>query len=915
MTIRNFQSLLQPRSVALIGASTRPGSVGLITARNLLAGGFAGPIWFVNPKHGAVEGRDCYPSVAALPAVPDLAVIVTPAAAVPGLIAELGARGTRAAVVISAGIRDELRQAMLEAARPHLLRIEGPNCLGLMLPGIGLNASFSHQRPLAGDLAFLSQSGALITGIVDWARGRSIGFSHIVSLGDMADADFGDFLDYLATDAASRAILLYMETVTNAPKFMSAARRAARAKPVIVVKAGRGAAGAKAALSHTGALAGADRAYQAAFRRAGVLRVRELDDLFGAAELLARHPRLVGERLAILTNGGGAGVLAADRLGDHNGQLASLADATMVDLDAVLPPTWSHGNPIDIIGDADAARYTRALGVLMSDATVDAVLVINCPTALTSSTAVAREIAAELQRRTQSNQPLKPVIATWLGDEVSRESRQLFAAKGIASFATPAEAIDGFAHLTGYARAQEALMRTPPSLPEDLSADREAASAILQTVIAARRSVLSEVEAKELLAAYGIAAVPTEVARDPAAVAALAQRWIAQYGACVIKILSDDISHKSDVGGVRLGLERAEEARRAAEDMQRRIAMLLPAAQIKGFAVQPMIHRPNAHELILGMSVDPTFGPLIMFGAGGTAVEVLRDTAHALPPLDLNLARDLMRQTRVWRLLEGYRNFPPADVDQIAESLVRLSYLVARHPEIQEIDINPLIADDKEAIALDARVRVADRCAGPRVPMAIRPYPSEWETQVDLAAVGGIVIRPIRPEDEGLYADFFAHVSAQDQRLRFFGMAPRLSHRYLALLTQIDYAREMAFVAIARATGALLGVVRVIADPDYTRGEYAILLRSDLKGRGLGWRLMQHLIAYAKSEQLEELNGLVLADNSTMLNMCAKLGFAIEHEPGDAGLRRVVLSLVAAHAALPTAAGDPHRSGRADGCA
>jgi len=905
MTIRNFQSLLQPRSVALIGASTRSGSVGLITARNLLAGGFAGTVWFVNPKHGAVEGRDCYPSVTALPAVPDLAVIATPAATVPGLIAELGARGTRAAVVISAGIRDELKRAMLEAARQHLLRIEGPNCLGLMLPAIGLNASFSHQCPLAGDLAFLSQSGALITGIVDWARGRSIGFSHVVSLGDMADADFGDFLDYLATDVASRAILLYMESVTSAPKFMSAARRAARAKPVIIVKAGRGAAGAKAALSHTGALAGADAAYGAAFRRAGVLRVRELDDLFGAAELLARHPRLVGERLAILTNGGGAGVLAADRLGDHKGQLANLSDVTRTGLDAVLPPTWSHGNPVDIIGDADAARYTRALGVLMSDPNVDAILVMNCPTALTSSTAVAREIVAQLQRQTPSNPPLKPVIATWLGDEVSREARQLFAAKGIASFATPAKAIDGFAHLTSYARAQEALMRTPPSLPADLSADRGAATAILQAVIAARRGVLSEVEAKELLEAYGIATVPTQVARDPAAVAAMAQRWIAQYGACVIKILSDDISHKSDVGGVRLGLERADEARRAAEDMQRRIAMLLPAARIKGFTVQPMIRRPNAHELILGMSVDPTFGPLMMFGAGGTAVEVLRDTAHALPPLDLNLARDLMRQTRVWRLLEGYRDSPPADVDQIAEILVRLSYLVARHPEIQEIDINPLLADDKEAIALDARVRVADPRASPRVPMAIRPYPSEWETQVDLAAVGAIAIRPIRPEDEGLYADFFARVSAQDQRLRFFAMAPRLSHRYLALLTQIDYAREMAFVAIARATGALLGVVRVVADPDYTRGEYAILLRPDLKGRALGWRLMQHLIAYAKCEKLEELHGLVLAENSTMLNMCAKLGFAIEHEPGDAGLRRVVLSLAGAHAG-PTAASDPH---------
>jgi acetyltransferase len=891
MTIRNFQFLLQPRSVALIGASVRPGSVGLITARNLLAGGFAGPVWLVNPKRSSVEGHDCYPSVAALPAAPDLAVIVTPPATLPSLIAELGARGTRAAVVITAGIRDELRRAMLEAARPHLLRIQGPNCLGLMLPGIGLNAGFSHQPPLAGDLAFVSQSGALITAIIDWARGRNIGFSHVVSLGDMADADFGDFLDYLATDAGSRAILLYMEAVTNAPKFMSAARRAARAKPVIVVKAGRGTAGAKAALSHTGALAGADSAYEAAFRRAGVLRVRELDDLFSAAEILARHPHIVGDRLAILTNGGGAGVLAADRLGDYNGRLAILSDATRSALDAVLPPTWSHGNPVDIIGDADPARYTRALDALMRDDGTDAILVMNCPTALASGTTVAQEIVAVLQRNPDGGRRTKPVIACWLGDEASREARKLFAAKGIASYATPAEAIDGFTQLARYSQAQEALMRTPPSLPEDLGLDCEAASRTIRGVLEAGRFVLSEVEAKGLMAAYGIPVVPTEVASDPAEVGRLAERWIARHGACVIKILSDDISHKSDVGGVRLGLERAEEAQQAAEDMLHRIARLMPAARIKGFTVQPMIRRPDAHELILGMSVDATFGPLMMFGAGGTAVEVLRDTARALPPLDLNLARDLMRQTRVWQLLQGYRNRPAVDLDRIAEVLVRLSYLVSRHPEIREIDINPLIADDKEVIALDARVGVADAVASPRVPMAVRPYPSEWETQAHIESVGAIAIRPIRPEDEGLYADFLAHVTPEDQRLRFFAIAPRLSHRFLATLTQIDYAREMAFVAISKQAGALLAVVRVIADPDYTRGEYAILLRSDLKGHGLGWRLMQHLIAYAKAEKLEELHGSVLADNTTMLKMCGELGFSIKRDLGDAGVRRVVLSL------------------------
>jgi acetyltransferase len=892
MTIRNLEHLLAPKSVALIGASTNEGSVGLITTRNLLQGGFTGPIWLVNPRYKEIEGHPCYPSVAALPDAPDMAVVATPPHTVPDLIGELGARGTRAAVVITAGVRADLEQQMLEAARPYVLRIQGPNCIGLMVPGIGLNAGFSHQPPLAGDLAFLSQSGALITAIIDWARGHRVGFSHVVSLGDMADADFGDLLDYLAGDSRSRAILLYMEAVTHAPKFLSAARRAARAKPVIVVKAGREAAGARAAMSHTGALAGADAAYEAAFRRAGLLRVRELDDLFSAAEILARHPRLGGERLAILTNGGGAGVMAADRLAELDGRLAALSDAAGAALDRVLPPTWSRDNPVDIVGDAGPARYTQALEVLLEDPGADALLVVNCPTALASSTAVAQEIVTVLETRKAAGKPVKPVLANWLGEEVSREARELFAARGIASFETPAEAIDGFMQLVRYARAQEELTRTPPSMPEDLGLDTEAARRIIAAALAAGRPVLSEVEAKALLAAYGVPVVPTDIAATPAEVATHAARWIEAHGACVVKVLSDDISHKSDVGGVRLGLVHAEEARRAAEHMLERIARLKPDARVKGFTVQPMIRRPEAVELIAGMSVDPTFGPLLMFGTGGTAVEVVRDAAHALPPLDLNLAQDLMRQTRVWRLLQGYRDRPPADIAGLAEALVRLSYLVARHPEIREVDINPLLADAKGVIALDARVRLEDAVRHPRMPMAIRPYPSQWVTEAHVEGLGAVRIRPIRPEDEALYTAFFAHLTPDDLRLRFFSVRPDLSHRFLARLTQIDYAREMAFIAIEAGTGELLGVVRFVADPDYVRGEYAILVRSDLKGRGLGWRLMQHMIDYARAERMEELYGSVLAENTTMLRMCRDLGFTIEADPDDASLRHVVLRLM-----------------------
>ena len=527
----------------------------------------------------------------------------------------------------------------------------------------------------------------------------------------------------------------------------------------------------------------------------------------------------------------------------------------------------------------------------MQDDTADAVLVMNCPTALASSTAVAEEVLATLERRMSAGKPCKPMITNWLGDGASQAARRLFAAKGVASFATPAEAIDGFMQLVRYTRAQEELMRTPPSLAADLGLESDKAAAIIASALAAGRTVLSEVEAKGMLAAYGIPIVPTQVARTPEEVAELAAPYIAGHGAAVVKILSDDISHKSDVGGVRLGLRSADDARRAAEDMLERIARIMPQANIDGFTVQPMIRRREAHELILGMSVDPTFGPLMMFGAGGTAVEVARDIAHALPPLDVNLARDMMRQTRVWRFLQGYRDRPAADIERIGETLVRLSYLVANHDAIREIDINPLLADDKGVIALDARVVVADAASDPRVPMAIRPYPSQWEVDAQVGSVGEVRIRPIRPEDEKLYADFFAHVTPDDQRLRFFTVAPELSHRFLARLTQIDYAREMAFVAIAKGSGALLGVVRMVADPDYVRAEYAILVRSDLKGLGLGWRLMQHLITYARSEKLEQLHGSVLAGNSTMLQMCRALEFSIEREPGDDSVRHVVLQL------------------------
>lgn len=892
MTVRNLEFVFSPKSVAFIGASPKPGSIGRIVAENLLSGGFGGEIFLVNPRYGEIEGTPCYASVAALPSTPDFAVVATPPQTIPGVIAELAKKGTRAALVITAGVDAELRQQMLDASRDTCLRIVGPNCIGMLLPHLGLNASFSHRMPEKGDLAFLSQSGALVTAVIDWAASRGIGFSKVVSMGEMADVDFGDTLDYLAGDPESKAILLYVEQITHAPKFLSAARRAARAKPVVVLKSGRHAAGAKAAASHTGALSGADDVYDAAFRRAGLVRVRDLGQLFGAAEILSFAPRLAGERLAILTNGGGAGVLAVDRLADFNVDLPDLPPDVAAALDEVLPPTWSKNNPVDIIGDAGPDRYEAALKILLAEKSSDAVLVINCPTALASSEDAAGAVIRAVKSEEERTGRRKPVLTNWLGDGAADESRRRFSAAEIPTFGAPSDAIEGFMQLVSYRRSQAELMRTPPQSPAGLAPDTDRVRAIIRDALAEGRSMLTEWESKSVFACYGIPVTDITVARDPDAVAEAARRILDHSKACVIKILSKDISHKSDVGGVRLGLRSADEAREAARAMLADVARLRPDAELDGFVVEEMIDRPDAHELIIGMSEDATFGPTIMFGAGGTAVEVMKDTAQALPPLDALLAHDVIRETRISRLLKGYRNRPSADLDAIADVLIRISSLVTNHPEIRELDINPLLADEKGCIAVDGRMRIVDEAEQPRRPLAIRPYPAQWETTRELEKLGKIHLRPIRPEDEALYERFFEAITPEDSHMRFFTMQPDRSHRFVARLTQIDYAREMAFVALSDE-GELLGVSRLSADPDYARAEYAVMVRSDLKGRGLGWLLMRHLIDYARGENLRQLFGEVLASNTTMLDMCRALGFRVEAAPGDVMVRNVTLDLAA----------------------
>lgn len=886
MTVRNLNDLTAPHTVALIGASARSGSVGSTVMRNLLTGGFAGTIQLVNPKYREIDGRPCVASVAELGEAPDMAVIATPPHTVPGLIGELGRKGTRAAIVLTAGLGD-LKKQMLAASQPYCLRILGPNCIGLMAPTIGLNASFASRAPLSGDLAFVSQSGALITAVVDWAAGRGIGFSQVVSLGEMADVDLGDMLDHLATDRLTRAILLYIEAVTHAPKFLSAARRAARLKPVIVVKSGRHAGGAHAALSHTGALAGSDAAYNAAFRRSGLLRVKTLDDLFAAAETLARVPRLAGERLTILTNGGGAGVLASDELQDFDGKLAELDTGTITALDQALPPTWSRGNPVDIIGDADTARYSNALHVLLSDEQSDAVLVLHCPTATVSATEAARTVV-DAVAKARDGARNNPVLTCWLGDAAVRDARNIFAQNEIPTFETTSEAVTGFMQLVRYARAQAELMQVPPSMAAERIYDATAAAKEIENILVSGRSVASASETKAILAAYGIPVNRAVFARDAGEVRKIASDILSSSMACVVKIVSPDISHKSDVGGVRLGLESPDSAARASDEMIAHVTSVRPDARIDGFAVEPMISRPHAVEIIIGMNVDQTFGPMMLFGAGGVAVEVTRDSALALPPLDALLARKMIDETRVARLLAGYRDRPAAKLDDLVEILVRVSDLIIAHPEIRELDINPLLVDENGVITIDARMKLASEAAIPRMPLAIRPYPSHLQQVVQIEGGGEMTVRPIRPDDEPSYTRFFAAISPDDIRLRFFCGRRSFPHEFVAHLTQIDYAREMAFVGIDNRNRELLGVSRLVLDPDLTTGEFGILVRSDMQVRGIGWQLMEALLKYARREGVTQIRGIVHVENKKMLEMARRFGFASRDVAGDPTLREIM---------------------------
>ncbi len=880
--------LLAPRSVALIGASERPGSLGRIVYENLLQGSLRGTVHPVNPKRKTLLGHRCFASVGKLPEPPELAIVATPAATVPEVLDEIGTAGTRCVVVLTSGFAeagDAGRRLLAQStaiARKHQLRMIGPNCLGLMRPVIGLNATFARGFALPGKLGLISQSGAICTAILDWANGAGIGFSSVISLGAAADVDFGELLDYLAADPHTEAILMYIEGIRDARTFLSALRAAARSKPVIALKVGRYAAGTKAVSSHTAALVGSDEVFNTALTRSGTVRVRTYTQLFAAARVLADTRRAFGERLAIVTNGGGPGVMAADSAAENNVKLAVLSPETLKQLDAVLPSQWSHANPVDILGDAAPERFSAAMDLVLADEGVDAAVVMYCPVAVTSPEEAARAVAKAAEGQD------KPVLAAWLGDIRPNESRAILAAAHVADFYTPENAVEAFSFLAAHRRNQAQLLEVPAALAALGEAtpalDLEAANRIRAAAVAEGRSQLTEDEAKGLLRAFGVPAPESILATTLDEAFAAADR--VGYPAAM-KIRSRDIVHKTDVGGVRLNLLDREMVAGAYKAMLSQAASMRPDAKIDGVVVQPMLRFQHSREVLVGVSTDPVFGPVISFGSGGVAVEAVRDTAVALPPLNAVLARDLMQRTRVHRLLRGYRDVPPADLDGLAAVILGVSRMVCALPWLKEMDLNPVIAHPNGATVADARATIDLDTREPArhyAHMAIHPYPGEFEETIALRDGTQTKIRPIRPEDAAREQRFFATLSENSRYLRFQHHLPKLSPTMLERFTQLDYDRELALVVLAPGAEEFIGVGRYAPNPDGTSAEFALTVSDAWQGRGVGNAMLTRLCKRAREAGYEALVGYVLAQNREMLDLAEHLGFTQRGHEGDAAV-------------------------------
>ena len=884
--------LLEPRSVGIIGASEREASLGNVLMRNMLEAGYKGKLFAINPKHDKVHGVTCYKSVEDVPQRLDLVVVAVRAEKAPAIIDACGRAGVKAAILLSSGFSEAgprgalLERQVMEAAHRHRIRLLGPNCLGIMRPQLGVNATFAHASALKGSIGLISQSGALCAAILDWAKPNNVGFSTVVSLGSSSDIDFGEVLEYMISDPRTESIFLYVEGIRDARRFMSALRGAARVKPVLLIKAGRHPDASRAILSHSGAPMGDDAVFDAALRRAGVIRLYNMGQLFAAANALFSHFRPRGNRLAIITNGGGPGVMAADRAADIGIPLANLSEGTVEKLNAALPTGWSHGNPVDILGDADPERYRKALKAVLEGPNVDGVLVMLTPQAMSNPAGVA-DVVIELEKTAD-----KPVVTCWMGEELVTEARQKFSAGGIPHFRTPEPAVELFSHISAYYQNQKLLMQTPSSLSHLPSPSIESARLVIEMALSERRKKLNEMESKALLAAFRIPIAQTVVARSAAEAMVLS----AEIGLPVVmKIDSPSIVHKSDVGGVRLNIRSLAAVRSTYQEIIDEVKRVQPDAVINGIAIEPMIQKRNGRELVVAVKRDPVFGPAISFGEGGNLADENRDIAVALPPLNSFLVKDMIRSTRIATRLGEYRNMPAVDMGALELVLLRISEMVCELPWITEMEINPLIVDENGVVAVDGSITVenvsptADRYDH----MAIHPYPSHLISTWTVPDGTTVTIRPIKPEDAELEVDFVRTLSAETKYYRFMNTMRELPPAMVARLTQIDYDREMAFVATLTVDGMEkeIGVCRYAVNPDGESCEFAVVVADDWQHRGLARKLMGVLIETARSRGIQYMNGVFLANNERMLKFVQKLGFVLSSDPEDSSVKLGVLAL------------------------
>jgi acetyltransferase len=882
MVTLNLDKIFNPKTVAIVGASDVEGSVGYAIVKNLTQQGYKGKVYFVNIRKAEILGVKTYPTVIEIPEAVDLAMIATPAKTVPDVMEECGRAGVKGVIIVSAGFKEigpegkALGQRVLEKAKRYGIRVIGPNCIGVMRPRINLNATFVNKVPKPGKVAFLSQSGALGSAILDWAISENIGFSNFVSVGSMIDVDFGDLIDYFGTDPQTKSILMYAEGITEARKFMSAARHFARTKPIIVVKSGKFSESAKAAASHTGSLSGEDAIYDAAFKRAGVVRVDEIADLFNAAEVLGTQPLPRGPNLAIITNAGGPGVMATDALIDKGGKLAKLSDKTLNILNSALPPFWSKGNPIDVLGDAQPERYKVAIEACLNDANVDGIVIIFTQQGVVEGTAVAKGIVQVIGDRHFHD---KTILTSFMGNGAAQEANRIFNENNIPTYTTPEQAIKTYMTMYQYQRNVELIYETPEELPVDAAPPKRPINVIFRGAALENREILTEDEAKRILKYYEFPVVETAVANNVDEAIAYARKMGFPV---VLKILSPQIVHKSDAGGVILNVHSEADVREAFSTLIQRANYYNPEAQIIGVTVQPMIDR-KGYELIIGGKTDPVFGPVILFGMGGVGVELFKDYSIGLPPLNTTLIRRMMEETKIYQLLKGYRKSVPVNLKVLDETLLLFSQLLTDFPQIKEIDINPLLINDKEACILDSRIAIDKERVfkkfEPHEHMVISPYPKKYELIWTLENGDEVLLRPIKPEDEPRWLEMMQSFSEESIRYRFFGMLKDTPHEIRVRYCNIDYDREIAIVAESTENGKkkLLGVTRLSIDPDGKGGEMAFIVGDKWQGLGLGTKLVDYALEIAKEMGVENIYSIMLPDNYRALSLTKKMGFNLEY--------------------------------------